>query len=106
MIDYTAAAKLVDDGALVTHPQFRGIYLRVVDLDFEEFEYETDSGDVDDAGSPIMVYDTDIRPSGQIIVRMVGDDRRHVVDPDDCTVVDEDATDICYRCGQTGCGWH
>ena len=34
---------------------------------------------------------------------MVGDDRVHLVDVDDLTVISDE--DYCPGCGQTGCGW-
>lgn len=33
---------------------------------------------------------------------MVGDDREHTVDVEDCTPLDED--EFCGECGQIGCG--
>jgi hypothetical protein len=35
---------------------------------------------------------------------MVGDDREHIIDVDDLTMISED--DYCDGCGQIGCGWH
>lgn len=32
---------------------------------------------------------------------MVGDDRVHLVDPDDLTKIEDD--DYCHECGQVGC---
>jgi hypothetical protein len=40
-------------------------------------------------------------PTGNIIVIMVGDDREFIVDPDDCTLIDDD--EYCHECGQIGC---
>lgn len=39
-----------------------------------------------------------------VIMRMVGDDRDHIIDVDDLTPISED--DYCAGCGQIGCGWH
>jgi hypothetical protein len=39
--------------------------------------------------------------TGQLLAVMVGDDYRHVVDPDDLTELDE--LDYCGECGQIGC---
>jgi hypothetical protein len=44
-----------------------------------------------------------IRPeTGRVLMVMVGDDRRHVVDPEDVTELAADA--FCRDCGQIGCG--
>ena len=32
---------------------------------------------------------------------MVGDDHKHVIDPEDVTIIDPDA--YCHECGQIGC---
>lgn len=37
-----------------------------------------------------------------VIAVMVGDDREHLIDVDDLTVIGED--DYCPECGQIGCG--
>lgn len=42
-----------------------------------------------------------MRSTGRVVVVMVGDDYRHVVDPEDCTPLDELA--YCASCGQVGC---
>ena len=47
--------------------------------------------------------DGDEYDTGEIDVRMVGDDRTFVVDPDDCTPIDDE--EFCPDCGQVGCGW-
>lgn len=39
--------------------------------------------------------------TGRVVCVMVGDDRRHSIDPDDLTPLGED--DYCPGCGQTGC---
>lgn len=39
---------------------------------------------------------------GQVAAIMVGDDRVHMLDPDDCTVIDRER--FCGECGQIGCG--
>ena len=37
----------------------------------------------------------------QVRVVMVGDDKVHIVDKDDCTEIPEE--DYCHECGQIGC---
>ena len=39
--------------------------------------------------------------TGNVLAVMVGDDYKHVVDPDDLTELDE--LDYCGECGQIGC---
>jgi hypothetical protein len=43
------------------------------------------------------------RPTGYLIVRMVGDDKDLQADPDDCTKVEPE--EFCVACGQHGCRW-
>jgi hypothetical protein len=64
-------------GDAVTHPHFRGIALRVVQVH----------------GNRESTVD----------VRMVGDDQLHLVSTEDLTALDEDA--YCGGCGQIGCAW-
>src|SRR3954467_9719163 len=45
--------------------------------------------------------DTSIVPGNMLRVVMVGDDREHIVDPDDLVKLDDD--DYCSVCGQIGC---
>lgn len=40
--------------------------------------------------------------TGNLVCRMVGDDRYFSVDPDDVSAID--AGDYCGECGQIGCG--
>lgn len=39
-----------------------------------------------------------------LIMRMIGDDRDHIIDVDDIEPISDD--DYCDGCGQIGCGWH
>jgi hypothetical protein len=39
--------------------------------------------------------------TGMVLMVMVGDDRRHVIDPEDITELSDD--DYCPGCGQIGC---
>lgn len=41
--------------------------------------------------------------TGNLVVVMVGDDKEHLVDPDDLTEMSED--EYCSCCGQVGCHW-
>lgn len=43
------------------------------------------------------------RETGNAVIVMVGDDRRHAVDPSDLVRIDSE--DYCGGCGQIGCGW-
>jgi hypothetical protein len=40
-------------------------------------------------------------PTGNVVMVMVGDDREHVIDPDDVNALDDD--EYCPECGQVGC---
>ncbi|MCP5117483.1 MAG: hypothetical protein GY953_42210 [bacterium] len=40
-------------------------------------------------------------PTGRVLVVMVGDDKRHAVDVEDLTPLDDE--DYCGTCGQVGC---
>lgn len=40
--------------------------------------------------------------TGRIIVRMIGDDHRYAVDPDDIAPIARE--EYCSECGQIGCG--
>jgi hypothetical protein len=50
----------------------------------------------DEDGSEYLDDDED-----QVRVVMVGDDKVHIVDKDDCTEIPEE--DYCHECGQIGC---
>lgn len=39
--------------------------------------------------------------TGMAVLVMIGDDREHVIDPEDVTVIADD--DYCHACGQVGC---
>jgi hypothetical protein len=39
--------------------------------------------------------------TGRVLMVMIGDDRKFTFDPEDCTVIDEEA--YCPECGQIGC---
>jgi hypothetical protein len=52
-----------------------------------------------------LVYDEEpgTVETGKLLVRMVGDDTKHAVDPEDCTpLTDEESENVC-SCGQLGC---
>ena len=91
-------------GKVVTHPSYRGVYLHVDELAFADVEVLVDEY-VDEDGNCWPTYDTDEQPTGDIACHMIGDNRRIILSPDDCTVID-DEDDICWSCGQVGCGWH
>lgn len=91
-------------GKVVTHPSYRGVYLRVDEVDVDEVEVLIDEF-VDDEGESWPTYGTEERPSGDIVCHMIGDNQPIVVSPEDCTIV-EDEDSICWSCGQVGCGWH
>lgn len=53
--------------------------------------------EIDEYGDEIDLYtDPDF-----VLAVMVGDDRRHVIDVDDLSIIADD--DYCHACGQIGC---
>lgn len=78
-------------GTYVRCDRFRGVACIIVGPEYGYVLHEWDS-------------DEEEVETGQVIIRMYGDDRRHVVDPDDCTPLDTDDNLVC-DCGQIGCGW-
>lgn len=82
---------MLDFNAAYTVDGYRGIAFRLIGY----APMPQDAGD-DDWG--------DFEPEDdetRVIAVMVGDDRRHVVDVEDVTVIPEDA--YCAECGQMGC---
>lgn len=88
--------------------------MKLHDLDYEDGRYsvrtmpgvafwldrpETEQYDYNEDGS----YEE--TETGMVLAVMVGDDRRHVVDPDDLVLIADE--DYCSSCGQIGCehGW-
>lgn len=64
-------------------------------------------GDPDDEASYIYDEPEEV-PTGNVIMVMVGDDEKHIIDPEECTELDDD--EFCTECGQIGCkgdriGW-
>jgi len=59
------------------------------------YEGQEEKDDEDTEWSGIKVE------TGNVLMRMVGDDRLHVVDPVEVTPLDEDT--YCPACGQIGC---
>lgn len=49
-----------------------------------------------DWGDPV-----DYTETGMVYMVMVGDDCKHIIDPEDVTVISDD--DYCHECGQIGC---
>jgi hypothetical protein len=41
--------------------------------------------------------------TGNVVMVMVGDDRKFSFDPTECTSIDEE--EYCSSCGQIGCAW-
>lgn len=80
----------VQAGDYVTVAGYRGIAFYVHGPELSR----VDDDEIDDFDELIE--------TGNLVVVMVGDDRKHVVDPDDVTLIDEDR--FCRGCGQIGCG--
>jgi hypothetical protein len=86
--------------------RFRGVACIVVKLDTEHKIIEPDWDDMPDGFDADTWWpgfdDIEEVETGMVVIRMVGDDQDHIVDPDDLTPIDSDG--IC-SCGQLGCGW-
>lgn len=68
-----------------------------------EWEYVgPEDGDYDDECN--YVCNEDERTTGMVYMIMVGDDHKHVIDPEDVRIIDPES--YCSSCGQIGCGWH
>lgn len=63
-----------------------------LDEDGEEVEVELDEGE----------WVEQDETCGRVLVVMVGDDKKHEVDVEDLTQIEEE--DFCPSCGQIGCG--
>lgn len=90
----------LDFNARYTVDGCRGIafYLRGYATRTVEEEYVEDGPD----GEPIYFYEfEEIEDTSMVRAIMVGDDREHIVDVADLTVIAED--DYCPECGQIGC---
>lgn len=85
-------AKYESDDATFTHNAYTVRGWRGVAFYVLGWETEPD-GDTEWSG-----YET---RTGNVLVVMIGDDRRHSVDPSDLTPLDELA--YCAECGQIGC---
>jgi hypothetical protein len=57
--------------------------------------------EIDTAADEDTVWTGIEEPTGMLRAHMVGDDRTFVVDPDDCSVIEEG--EWCAECGQMGC---
>jgi hypothetical protein len=88
-------------GDLVKVRGFSGVACRVAGPQMEPDPSEWYD---DEIGEWVYDYEPGEHETGRIIVVMVGDDHRHVVDPEDCTPISDH--DFCRDCGQTGCTWN
>lgn len=76
-----------------------GIAVYIAGYSTREVEIET-AEDVD--GETLYSYECEtVEDRSFVYVVMVGDDRRHLVDVDDLTILDD--LDYCAECGQIGC---
>jgi hypothetical protein len=91
---------LLDPNKHYTVAGYEGIAFYYVGDEMETYwEYygdENEDGDTD-------YYEEECEaPTGMVLMVMVGDDRKHSIDPEDVTELPEDA--FCRSCGQIGCG--
>ena len=79
---------------------YRGIAFYLLGFTTETVETET----VDEIdGETLYFYDHEtVEDRGFIRAVMVGDDREHIVDVDDLTMIADE--DFCPECGAIGCG--
>jgi hypothetical protein len=86
-----------------THPSFKGIalFVRGYAQTWEPYTYlETDdNGDEYECDSDEGEW---VDNEDRVIVTMVGDDRKHEVDPSDLAALPDD--EFCDGCGSIGCG--
>ena len=80
-----------DSSPVFTVAGYPGIGWRIDQLEVTTVEIEVD-GD--------LIEQEDL--TGQVIMHMIGDRERHVIDPADIKVHPDD---VC-SCGQIECGWH
>lgn len=74
----------------------RGVAVRVYG-----WEAEPDISTDEDTGEEYWDSES-LKSTGRIVVVMVGDDYRHLADPEDVEEIAEE--DYCSSCGQIGCG--
>jgi hypothetical protein len=78
-------------------------YLRGYATEWTEEEWIYDGeGDPDDEGSYLYNEPEEVESTSMVRAVMVGDDRVHLIDVADLTLLDEE--DFCHGCGQIGCG--
>ncbi len=80
--------KNIQRGTVVKVKGFSGVACRFVG--WQRVLYRDEYGDCEE------------EMTGRALVIMVGDDHRHVVDPEDMELIAEDS--YCDGCGQIGCG--
>jgi hypothetical protein len=76
----------------------KGVAVRVYGW---EAEPDIELGNEDNGGEDYWDGES-MRSTGRIVVVMVGDDYRHIADPEDVEEIAEE--DYCSSCGQIGCG--
>ena len=98
----------LDFDATYTVDGMPGVAWRIIEHPMLEVECQghPDDGDFDGPMGETFYCDGscegDPVDEDKVVAIMVGDDRRHVIDVDELTPIDED--DFCHGCGQVGCG--
>lgn len=97
----------LDMSAHYTVAGYRGVAFYIAGWTTEE-RYEgdylvCDDEDCDHSASEMcwVEGDTSLIQGDMLRAVMVGDDREHIVDPEDLTKIEE--ADFCHECGQIGC---
>lgn len=98
----------MNQGDYCTHAHHRGVILVYLGQEFEDYLPDPPEHDCDeDEGCWTCEAwgqdneDWDQRPTGQVWVRMVGDDKKFLLDPEGLTLYEDHAC----SCGQVGCPW-
>jgi len=79
-------------------------YVAGREVEIEQEDYIIcDEEDCDHLGSELcwIINEREVF-TGNLLMVMVGDDRRHVIDP--CDLIEISDEDYCLSCGQIGCG--
>lgn len=82
---------------------YNGIAFYYSHPETEQTEIWEECGEDTLTGEPLGYYDWEECQTGMVVMVMVGDDRDHVIDPNDCVPLSD--SDYCSGCGQIGCGW-
>ncbi len=78
---------------------YRGITCKILGLEVERYYPEEEDPET---GEIYQSEEIEERDTGKLVARMVGDDHRFTIDPDDIIRPIQDE-EFCRECGQIGC---